>query len=159
MSDQITLHRTRGHLTWERVHARLTAMREIWVATTDEAGRPDAVPVWFWWSGELLYFSTHPNSAKARNLLRQPAIVLHNGDGVDPIILRGAAVLVDEKEEIERVDAVYGAKYVDPGSGAEWPLLGFDNVPAAVFRVRPHSVTTWAYANPATRTDWTLVSE
>lgn len=159
MSDQSPPRRIRGHLTWERLQARLNGMREIWIATTDEDGRPHAVPVWFWWTGELLYFSTHPKSVKARNLARRPAVVAHNGDGVDPIILRGTAELVHDLEEIERVDAEYRAKYVDPGSGATWPLLGLGEVPAAVFRVRPHSITTWAHANPATRADWRFDSD
>ena len=146
--------RTRGHLTWERVDQQLTALREVWVATADEAGRPDAVPVWFWWSGSLLYFSTHPDSAKARNLRRQAAIVVHNGDGSDPITIRGSAAQVEDPSELARVDAAYRAKYVDPASGAQAPLLGFDDVPAAVFRVQPRLVTAWCYGDYSTRTDW-----
>ena len=146
--------RTRGHLTWARVDARLTAEREIWVATADAAGRPDAVPVWFWWSGELLYFSTHPDSAKARNLLRRPEIVVHNGDGTDPIIVRGLAVAVDDAAELEEVDAAYRAKYVDPFSGAEASLFGHDDPRAVVFSVRPRVVSAWSYADYGTRTDW-----
>lgn len=146
--------RTRGHLGWDSVDARLRALREVWVATADTAGRPDAVPVWFWWDGTALYFSTHPHRAKARNLAFQAEIVVHNGDGADPIIIRGAAEPVQDPAELERVDAAYRAKYVDPHSGTEAPVLGFDETPAAVFRVRPRLISAWSYGVYATRTDW-----
>lgn len=146
--------RTRGHLMWERVEAHLNALRELWVATADEDGRPDAVPVWFWWDDASLYFSTHPDSAKAQNLARQPAIVVHNGDGTDPITIRGLAARVEDSGELKRIDAGYRKKYVDPASGTEASLFGFDDIPAVVFCVRPRLVTAWSYADYTTRTDW-----
>jgi hypothetical protein len=112
------------------------------------------VPVWFWWDGTVLYFSTHPQSAKARNLMPQPEIVVHNGDGADPIIIRGITEPVQDPAELARVDAAYRAKYIDPHSGTEAPLLDFDETPAAVFRVRPRLISAWSYADYATRTDW-----
>lgn len=154
LPDAATPHRTRGHLRWESVDARLRALREVWVATSDGQGRPDAVPVWFWWEGFLLYFSTHPQSAKTRNLRRQPEIVVHNGDGADPIIIRGTAEPVDDSTALARVDAAYRAKYVDPLTGTEAPVLGLDEIPAVVFSVRPRLITAWSYADYGTRTDW-----
>jgi hypothetical protein len=112
------------------------------------------VPVWFWWEGALLYFSTHPESAKARNLMHQPEIVVHNGDGADPIIIRGTSEPVQDPAELARVDTAYSAKYIDPHSGTEAPLLGLDETPATVFRVRPRLISAWSYAVYATRTDW-----
>jgi nitroimidazol reductase NimA-like FMN-containing flavoprotein (pyridoxamine 5'-phosphate oxidase superfamily) len=50
-------------------------MRGIWVATAG-GGAPDAVPVWFWWDGESVYFSTKSDSRNARNIERQPRVVL-----------------------------------------------------------------------------------
>jgi len=147
-------HRTRGHIRWESIDAGLRALREVWVATSDVAGRPDAVPVWFLWDGSALYFSTHPESAKARNLKRQPEIVVHNGDGADPIIIRGTTEPVEDSAELARVDAAYRGKYVDPHSGTEAPVLGLDDTPAAVFRVRPRLISAWSYADYGTRTDW-----
>src|SRR4051794_2631360 len=102
-----TRRRTRGNLTWDWVDRRLHSMREIWVATASRAGRPDAVPVWFWWDGEQVYFSTKAKSRKARNLERDPHVVLHNGDGADPIIVKGSAERVESRDELERVDRAY----------------------------------------------------
>src|SRR5262249_45181875 len=82
---------TRGHLPWSNIEARLRGMREIWIATTSPNGRPDAVPVWFWWDGEVAYFTCKAGTVKPRNIAHEPHVVLHNGDGTDPIIVKGRA--------------------------------------------------------------------
>ncbi len=148
MSDR---ERTRGHLTWDWVDRRLRSMREIWVATASAAGRPDAVPVWFWWDGRQVFFSTKAASRKAGNLARRPHVVLHNGDGADPIIIKGKAERVDDREELERVDRAYAEKYVAPESGERATVFIHGDV---VFRVRPRHVLAWEYATCAYRTDW-----
>ena len=107
---------TRGHLPWQNVDARLRSMREIWVATTSPKGRPDAVPVWFWWDGEVAYFTCKSGTTKPRNIAHEPNVVLHNGDGTDPIILKGSAERVTDDEELARVDDAYAAAFASFGS-------------------------------------------
>ena len=148
MSDDL---RTRGHIPWRKVDLRLRTLREIWVATGDARGRPDATPVWFWWDGASIWFTTKASSRKARNLERQPAIVVHNGDGADPIIVKGKAELVTDDEELRRVDTAYREKYVDPHSGAQATIFVEGDV---VFRVSPRLVMAWEYATCSSRTDW-----
>jgi Pyridoxamine 5'-phosphate oxidase len=143
--------RTRGHIPWAKIDARLRSMREIWIATADTAGRPDAVPVWFWWDGSAAWFTTKELSRKAQNLVAQPRVVLHNGDGADPIIIKGVADLVDAPDDLARVDAAYGEKYVDPHSGARATIYVDGDV---AFRVRPRLVMAWEYATCSNRTDW-----
>jgi len=140
-----------GHLTWDSVDRRLRSMREIWVATAGAGGRPDAVPVWFWWDGEQVYFSTKADSRKARNIARQPHVVLHNGDGADPIIIKGPAERVEATGELERIDGAYAEKYVAPDSGESATIFIEGDV---VLRVTPRHVTAWSYANVSLRTDW-----
>ena len=144
-------HRTRGFIPWSKVDARLQALREIWVATASLNGRADAVPVWFWWDGTSVYFTTKAHSRKSRNIARQPSITLLNGDGADPIILKGDAELVTEDEELERLDRAYAAKYVDPGSGTRATIFIDGDV---AYRVRPRIVSAWEYATCSNRTDW-----
>jgi nitroimidazol reductase NimA-like FMN-containing flavoprotein (pyridoxamine 5'-phosphate oxidase superfamily) len=150
MTDE---RRTRGHIPWSNVDARLSALREIWIATVSPAGRPDAVPGWFWWDGTHVYFTCAARARKARNIAGQPEVVLHNGDGADAIILKGRAERVGDREELERVDRAYRAKYVDPHSGAEATIFVEDD---HVYRVRPRLVMAWSYATMTTRTDWEL---
>jgi len=142
--------RTRGHIPWSDVDARLRAGRELWMATASPEGRPDAKPVWFWWDGDCVFFTCAPASRKARNIAHEPHVVAHNGDGADPIIVRGRAELVADAAARARVDAGYRAKYVDPHSGTRAALVEGD----CLFRVRPRLVSAWSYATVATRTDW-----
>ena len=143
--------RIRGHLSWQRVDLRLRAAREIWVALTRTDGDPHAVPVWFWWDGEALYFTARAGTLKPVSLERRPAIVAHNGDGADPIIIHGTAKTVTDQGERDRVDAAYQQKYVDPRSGAGARVHPTDD---AVFRVAIDRIEAWSYANASTRTVW-----
>jgi PPOX class probable F420-dependent enzyme len=143
--------RTRGFIPWENVARRLQSLREIWVATASADGRPDAVPVWFWWNGSSFYFTTKSESRKARNLRANPAVVLHNGDGADPVIVKGDAEIVNDPGELDLVDRAYAEKYVDPHSGARATVYVEGDV---VIRVRPKLVMAWSYATCSSRTDW-----
>jgi nitroimidazol reductase NimA-like FMN-containing flavoprotein (pyridoxamine 5'-phosphate oxidase superfamily) len=145
--------RTRGHIPWTSVDTRLRALREIWVATVSPKGRPDAVPVWFWWDGTCAYFSCAARARKARNIAHQAEVVLHNGDGAEAIILKGRAERITDSAELERVDRAYRAKYVDPYSGTQATIFVEDD---HVYRVRPRLVMAWSYATMSTRTDWEL---
>ena len=144
---------TRGHIPWDNVDRRLRSMREIWIATASPKGRPDAVPVWFWWDGEVAYFTCRAGTVKPRNIAHEPSVVLHNGDGADPIIIKGRAERVTDPGELERVDQAYAEKYVAPTTGERATIFIADD---HVYRVRPRLVSAWSYANASTRTDWTL---
>jgi PPOX class probable F420-dependent enzyme len=121
------------------------------VATSTSAGRPDVVPVWFWWDGEHVYFTTKAASRKARNIRAQPELVLTNGDGADPIIVYGRADVVDDPDELARLDRAYAEKYVAPDTGERATIFVEGDV---VFRARPRHVLAWSYANVGYRTDW-----
>jgi hypothetical protein len=142
--------RTRGHIPWSNVDRRLASMREIWIATASPRGRPDAVPVWFWWDGRVAYFTCKAATVKPRNIAYEPNVVLHNGDGTDPIIVKGRAERVTDPAELDRVAAAYREKYVDPGSGAQAELTDEDEA----YRVTPRLVSAWSYSTAANKTDW-----
>jgi PPOX class probable F420-dependent enzyme len=139
-----------GYIPWSQVERTLAATRSIWVSTTRPEGRPHAMPVWFIWDDGSIYFITGRASQKAKNLARQPAIVVHTGDGDDVIIVEGVVEIVGEHAERQRFDQVYGDKYVDPYSGAKAGIGEDDNL----YRVRTQRVMTWEYGVVSTRTDW-----
>lgn len=145
------MNRIQGHIPWTNVDARLGSLREIWIATASPRGRPDAVPNWFWWDGNAVYFTCAAQARKARNIAHEPEVVLHNGDGADAIVIKGRAERVTERDELERVDGAYRAKYVDPRSGTSATIFVADD---HVYRVRPRLVMAWSYADMTTRTDW-----
>ena len=145
--------RTRGFIPWSKIENWLKAFRSIWVSTTRPDGRPHAVPVWYIWDGRRLYFISGRSLQKSKNLARQPWIVVHAGDGDDAIILEGPARIVTDREELDRIDAAYQAKYVDPGSGAQATIFEPE---ADLYRVDVRRVMAWEYATVANRTDWQL---
>lgn len=69
------------------------------------------------------------------------------------IILEGTAEIVTDRAELERVEAAYRAKYVDPGSGAQATIFEPE---ADLYRVDVKRVMAWEYGTVANRTDWTF---
>lgn len=83
--------RSDSPLDWPELERRLTASRNYWVCTTRPDGRPHAMPVWGLWFEGALWFSTDPASRKARNLERQPAVVVHLESGDEVVVVEGSA--------------------------------------------------------------------
>ena len=146
--------RTRGFIPWSKIDHFLWAFRSIWISTTRPDGRPHAVPVWYIWDGRVLYFISGRSLQKSKNIARQPWIVVHAGDGDDVIILEGRAEIVTDRDELERIDAAYREKYVDPGSGAQATIFEAE---ADLYRVNVEHVMAWEYGTVANRTDWSFV--
>lgn len=143
--------RGRGFIPWSKIDHFLQAFRSIWVSTTRPDGRPHAVPVWYVWDGRSVYFISGRQLQKSKNIAHQPWIIVHAGDGDDVIILEGPADIVTDRAELEKVDAAYRAKYVDPGSGAQATIFEPD---ADLYRVDVKHVMAWEYGTVANRTDW-----
>lgn len=140
-----------GYIPWRKIDLFLQSFRSIWVSTTRPDGRPHAMPVWYWWDGRNIYFTSAKVSQKARNLARQPWAIIHAGDGDDVIILEGPVTVVTDPAEIARANAAYMEKYVDPGSGAQATVnTEADNL----YRLNVRHVMAWEYGTVAHRTDW-----
>lgn len=140
-----------GFIPWNKVDLPLKALRSIWISTTRPDGRPHAAPVWFIWDGTSIFFITDRQMQKAKNLTHQPWIVVHAGDGDDVVILEGAVEIVTDQQELERVDAAYQEKYVDPHSGARDTIF---HEHCDLYRVNVKHVMAWEYGTISTRTDW-----
>jgi len=143
-----------GHIPWTKVDLWLRSPRSIWLSTSRPDGRPHAVPVWFIWDGVSIFFTTPRRSQKGRNLVHQPAVVVHAGDGDDVVILEGIARIVTNPNDLSRVDTMYQEKYVDPHSGARASI--FDSAGDDLYWVEVHRIMAWEYGVVGTRTDWTF---
>jgi Pyridoxamine 5'-phosphate oxidase len=128
-----------GLLPWSWAEERLVSAHNYWIATSG----PHASPVWALWRDGAVVFSCSPRSRKARELARDPRVVVHLESGDEVVIVEGEvqrvvadAVLIDE----------YERKYAyraDPGEG--W------------YRVVPRRVLAWTepgYPRDATRFDF-----
>jgi PPOX class probable F420-dependent enzyme len=100
-----------GLLAWSWAEERLTASRNYWVTSLWPDGRPHSMPVWGVWDGRALWFSSGRRSRKARNLAADPRCVVTTEDATEPVVVEGAAQLIDEREEIDRVAELMNAKY------------------------------------------------
>ena len=132
-------------LPWSSAVERLTAARNYWVCTTHADGRPHAVPVWGVWHDGAVWFGTSPESAKGRNLARDPRAVVHLESGDDVVILEGDVEVCRDADVLAPVFDAYEQKY-DHRPGA----------PAFLF-LRPRVAQTWTeqdFTKNATR--WTF---
>jgi general stress protein 26 len=119
-------------LPWSFAEERLAKSHNYWICSTRQDGRPHSIPVWGVWIARAFYFSTDPNSQKARNLRANPAISVHVESGNEPVILEGR---IETAKLDEKIDAAYHEKY----------KMRLSDMPpsVAIFRLRPKTVLTW----------------
>jgi hypothetical protein len=96
------------------------------------------------------FFGSGRDSAKARNLTTNPAIVVHLESGDETVILEGIAEPVLDDALERRVDEVYGPKYdFTPDSSGEtdpWFVVRPKRAYAWVEREYPGSATQFDFA-------------
>lgn len=119
-------------LPWTFAKERLEKSHNYWICSTRRDGRPHSIPVWGVWVGNAFYFSTDPDSQKARNLKANPAISVHVESGNEPVILEGR---VETVKLDKKIDAAYHKKYKMHLIGAPFPM--------AIFRLRPKTILAW----------------
>jgi general stress protein 26 len=93
------------------VRSALRTQKEIYVATRRADGsRSTAAPIWFWWDGSVLYFSTSPSSHKAKRI-RKGSPVFFSLQGKDGPFFEGTAEIVTDLELVRRLGDEYAHKY------------------------------------------------
>jgi len=119
-----------GMLPWGWAAERLAKAHNYWVVTSG----PHASPVWALWRDGALVFSCGARSRKARELSRDPKIVIHLESGDEVVIVEGEAeatiadaALIDEYERKYnfRADAGEGWYRVEPKRVLAWTEAGF----------------------------------
>src|SRR4051812_31046828 len=98
-------------LPWRTSVERLEQARSYWICTTRADGRPHAAPVWGLWLDDALWFSTGRRSLKARNLARDPSVVVHLESAEEVVILEGEAQEERDARALERFRDAYEPKY------------------------------------------------
>jgi nitroimidazol reductase NimA-like FMN-containing flavoprotein (pyridoxamine 5'-phosphate oxidase superfamily) len=98
-------------IPWQQVVEKIKTSRSYWIITTRPSGRPHAMPVWGIWLNDVFLFSTSPESRKARNLKKNPDLVVHLESGDDVVILEGRAEEVMDPALLKEFADVYEAKY------------------------------------------------
>src|SRR5690348_12169642 len=101
-------------IAWSEVAARLGGAHIYWVHTTSTSGGPDASPVWGVVLDDVLYLYTFRSSVKARNLARDPRIVVHLESGSDVTIVHGVAVDLGTPMDHPAIVDAFASKYDQP---------------------------------------------
>lgn len=113
---------------------RLETERNLWVASARPDGRPHLVPVWFAYQAERFHFCIQPESVKARNLRRNPRVVLALEGGSSPVICEGSAALLPSPPSQPILD-LFQHKY-------EWDLRT-ESVYTLLVEVTPEKWLVW----------------
>jgi len=138
-----------GLLEWGWATERLSGARNYWVATTGPGGNPHAMPVWGVWLDDVFYFSSSPESRKARNLDANPATVVHLESGDEVVILEGDAEQVTDGALLQRLGEDYSRKYeLEVSFTGGRPLFGVRTRVAYAWRERdfPATATRFSFA-------------
>lgn len=89
----------------------LRSKKQIHVATQrDDRSRGKPAPVWFWWDGTHLYFTTGPQTYKARRI-RRGSPVFVSVEGAQGPFVQGRAEIVTDPGIIARMGEAYSQKY------------------------------------------------
>jgi|RhiMethySRZTD1v2_1073278.scaffolds.fasta_scaffold03446_3 general stress protein 26 len=133
-------------LPWAFAEQRLKTAKNYWICTTRPDRRPHAAPVWGLWLERSFFFSTDPDSRKAKNLKVRSDVVVHLESGDEVVIIEGVAEVVELTPALDRA---YAKKY-------GMRLVGFP-APMVIFEVRPRAIMAWREkAFPASATRWQL---
>ena len=128
-------------LTWAEVARRLSGARNYWLHTTGEAGSPDATPIWGVTIDEVLYHYTESRTRKARNLERDPRVVIHLESASDVLIVHGRLKPLGDPSDHPEVVRAFERKYDRP---EEIPYLpSSDPAFDVLYALEPARAITW----------------
>ncbi len=131
-------------MTHADVEAFLRAPRHAVVATNTRNGPPQVSPVWYVYEDGRLLITTTPDTAKHRNLRRDPRIsVCVDGgrDDVRAVIVYGMAELIEEPDpRIEEVRWRIIRHYYDSEAEAQEYLESAGEVDTVLIVVTPHRI-------------------
>ena len=80
--------------------AALRRAKYVYLTTYGAAGKSGTVPVWCWYDGRGIYFTTDRSSLKARRIRNTGRVTLRIGTKDGPA-LEGRAELVDGRPDLE----------------------------------------------------------
>lgn len=121
-------------LTWDFVVQHMATARNYWISTTSADLSPHAVPVWGIWHENRVYIEGSPKTKWARNLAKNPSILVHTPDAEKVVIIHGRLQILED-DDIDSatwdiLDTSYQAKY-DTKEGSPYMV------------VHPHKVLAW----------------
>ena len=120
--------------------SRLKRDQVIWLVTAGRDGRPQAVPVWFYWDGRSILVYAQAGR-KVRHVRENPAVEVHlNSDeaGDDVVRASGSAAVAKLTRPSSGYVRKYGGAIKDLGMTADQFFRDYGN-PIRITRLRFHS--------------------
>ena len=129
----------KGMLTWVAAKKILTTFPYLWIATTNDDGKPHLVQQWGVWVDDVLYFEGSERTRWAKNLSRDPRLSF-GMQAADRAVYGDAIVDVvrgpDHKLAV-KIAKQYAAKY---GRGFKYRPKPEQYEKGHVFRARPRKM-------------------
>lgn len=133
-----------GVLEWSAVEARLAGSAHYWMATTRPDGSPHVIPRWGVWLDGRFWYDGSPDTVHVRNLVANPACVLHLEDGRQAVMVEGRSDVADPPgpELGGRLAVEFSRKYGEMGYAPE--ADSWDGPDSGGLRVlTPHKAMAW----------------
>jgi hypothetical protein len=122
---------TSGLKPWSWAVERLDKSHNYWISTTRPDGRAHLMVVWGIWWEEAFWFSTGPQTRKAKNIDAKPHCVIGTEKADEAVILEGAVQEIKDHSAWKKIAEIYDRKY----GGEILPLLEASG--GCIFRVEP----------------------
>lgn len=130
------------NVEWIDIVARLADAKNYWLHTTSPTGAPDAAPVWGVTLDDILYVYSERSTVKARNLARDPRVVIQLESGSDVVIVHGRLADLGPPEVLKAVVEAFDRKYCQP---AERPFLpSSDPAFDVLYSLEPRRALMWS---------------
>jgi general stress protein 26 len=108
------------------------------------------MPVWGLWFEDAFYFSSSPESRKARNLASNPSTVVHLESGDEVVIVEGDAVQVTDRALLQRLSEDYSRKYeLEVSFTGGRPLLAVEPRVGYAWQERDYPATATRFTFPS----------
>ena len=130
-----------GAIDWAAIATRLAPERNYWLGTTTVGGAPHASPVWGVVVNDHFFIYTERQLAKARNILRDPRIVIHTESAEHVVIVHGRMVDAGRPIDAPAVIDALRTKYDAPGDGQYLPSV--DDAFDVLYRFEPQRALLW----------------
>jgi flavin reductase (DIM6/NTAB) family NADH-FMN oxidoreductase RutF len=128
-------------MDWTQIAARLAPARNYWIGTTTAAGAPHAAPVWGVVVDDRFSVYSERRTAKARNIDRDPRVVVHLESAEHVLIVHGRMMDVGRPSGAPDVVRALSAKYDAPGDHRYLPAADEDF--DVLYRLTPQRALLW----------------
>jgi general stress protein 26 len=147
-------------VAWEEARRRLEEAELYWLSTVRPDGRPHVTPLIAVWLDGAMYFCTGADERKAKNIARNPHVILTTGcnalkEGMD-VVIEGDAIRVKDDAALQRIAGEYLSKY-----GEDWrftvrngAFVNQESGVALVYEVQPKTAFGFGKGDPYSQTRW-----